>query len=340
VISPGPGDAFSGGHVYPDTDVHDPAFSPDRFHALVVAAPDGGPQGIWLNGPEAYSIWQTNPPPEGSSDASPDWAPSADRYAFVRDDGTTRSIYAVDMDGSDIARLTDESVDAISPTYAADGTRIAFLSRPVVEAGTDAAFDLWTMDADGGNKSLVTSEVACEHIDWQPVPDFPLVDARFSGFEPAIRWAFFEGITTGCAPERFCYWNLVTRGQTATFLAKALELPDATEDHFGDDNGTTHEDDINRLAEAGLAAGCADGRFCPHSWLSRAQMASFLARALELPDATDDYFDDDDGMTHEANINRLAEAGLTSGCAENRFCPTRPITRGETVAFLYRGFAP
>jgi hypothetical protein len=68
-------------------------------------------------------------------------------------------------------------------------------------------------------------------------------------------------------------------------------------------------------------------------------MASFLARALELPAALEDHFDDD-GMTHEANINRLAEAGLTSGCAPSRFCPTRPITRGETIAFLYRGFAP
>jgi hypothetical protein len=42
-------------------------------------------------------------------------------------------------------------------------------------------------------------------------------------------------------------------------------------------------------------------------------MASFLARALNLPAATADFFTDDAGSIHEADINRIAEAGITTG---------------------------
>jgi hypothetical protein len=196
------------------------------------------------------------------------------------------------------------------------------------------------MDADGGNKALVLDEVACDHIDWQPIPTFPLVDARFSSFNPAIRWAFQEGIATGCAPERFCHQRFVSRGQVATFLARALELPDATVDHYDDDDGTTHEDDINRLADAGLTTGCAPSSYCPTFAVTRGQMASLMARALELPEASLDYFDDDDGRTHEANINRMAEAELTSGCEFRKYCPERMLTRGEAMALIYRALAP
>jgi hypothetical protein len=69
-------------------------------------------------------------------------------------------------------------------------------------------------------------------------------------------------------------------------------------------------------------------------------MASLMARALELPEASLDYFDDDDGRTHEANINRMAEAELTSGCEFRKYCPERMLTRGEAMALIYRALAP
>jgi Tol biopolymer transport system component len=338
------GTGYSSAVVYPEgVSVQDPAFAPvpsaDWWYTLVVASVDGGPTGIWVNQHVAYQVVQTTAPPAGSTDASPDWAPSGDRYAFVRDDGSTRSIQAVDLDGSDLVRLTDETVDAISPTYSADGSTIAFLARPATEYGTEAAFDLWTMNADGSGAEAILSDVACEHIDWQSVLDPPLADGHGS-FAAAIAWAYDNGIATGCRPERFCTTRTITRGQVATFLARALDLPDATEDYFADDDGTTHEDDINRLAEAGLTTGCGDGTYCPQFLLKRGQIASFIARALELPEATADYFDDDDGATHEADINRMAEAGLTTGCGPSRFCPTRGVTRGEAMAFVYRAVAP
>jgi hypothetical protein len=65
-------------------------------------------------------------------------------------------------------------------------------------------------------------------------------------------------------------------------------------------------------------------------------MATFLARAFGLPPPTDDPFADDDGSPHEANIGRIAAAGITRGCGPGRFCPGAPVTRGEMAAFLVR----
>jgi hypothetical protein len=67
-------------------------------------------------------------------------------------------------------------------------------------------------------------------------------------------------------------------------------------------------------------------------------MASFLARALALPPSTTDWFGDDDGTTHEPDIDRLAAAGITTGCGPARYCPTANVTRGQMAAFLHRAF--
>ena len=54
---------------------------------------------------------------------------------------------------------------------------------------------------------------------------------------------------------------------------------------FVDDDGSVFEADIAKLAAAGITLGCnppTNDRFCPDSAVKRGQMASFLARALNL----------------------------------------------------------
>jgi uncharacterized protein YbjT (DUF2867 family) len=65
-------------------------------------------------------------------------------------------------------------------------------------------------------------------------------------------------------------------------------------------------------------------------------MASFLVRALGLPGAGTDYFDDDSGSLHQADINALAAAGITLGCGWRVYCPDRAVTREEMASFLVR----
>jgi hypothetical protein len=164
----------------------------------------------------------------------------------------------------------------------------------------------------------------------------PFSDVYTSKFYDDIVWLAEEGITSGCGNGRFCPNGSVTRGQMASFLVRAFGLPTTGADFFSDDNANKHEVNINRLAAAGITSGCDDHRFCPDGLVTRAQMATFLAKALELGWTNDDYFSDDDGNLHEANINRFAEAGITSGCGGARYCPDGLVTRGQMAAFLHR----
>jgi hypothetical protein len=128
----------------------------------------------------------------------------------------------------------------------------------------------------------------------------------------------------------------------ALFIMRGFDVPPATpgNDYFVDDNGVTGEGAINALAEAGITGGCDTARklFCPTARVTRAQMALFLDRAIEppLPLTSEDFFDDDNGKTGEAAINRLAAAGITGGCGPRKYCPTANVTRGQMAAFLRR----
>jgi glucose/arabinose dehydrogenase len=164
-------------------------------------------------------------------------------------------------------------------------------------------------------------------------------DITNSGFFEDILWAYNTGITSGCSATRFCPDSPVTREQMASFLARALHLPATSTDFFTDDETSQHEANINRVAAAGITLGCAPSRYCPAAFVTRAQMASFLARAFSLASTANDYFDDDDGNQHEANINKVARAGITTGCGTRRYCPDSSVTRGQMVAFLHRALS-
>lgn len=167
-------------------------------------------------------------------------------------------------------------------------------------------------------------------------PPLPFSDIAGSAFIADIAWVAAQGITLGCGNGQYCPSHNVTRGQMASFIGRALALPAAGTDYFPDDAGSVHEADINRLAAAGISNGCGGGLYCPDAAVTRDQMASFLARALALGAAGTDYFADDAGSIHEADINRLAAAGVTNGCQPGYYCPANPVTREQMAAFLHR----
>jgi len=171
------------------------------------------------------------------------------------------------------------------------------------------------------------------------------IDDDGSVFETDIEWMAAEGITKGCNPptnDRYCPNSSVTRGQMAAFLDRALTLPATGTDFFTDDNGSTFEDNINRVAAAGITLGCGNGMYCPTNTVTRGQMAAFLARALSLTTQLDNPFTDDDGSIFEDDIERIAAAGITLGCGlpgNGLYCPTGLVTRGQMAAFLHRALS-
>ena len=155
------------------------------------------------------------------------------------------------------------------------------------------------------------------------------------------------GITQGCNPpynDKFCPQQAVTRGQMATFLVKALELPAGPTGAFTDTTGSVHEGNINSLAAAGITTGCnppANDRFCPDQAVTREQMASFLVRAFRLPQSDFEFIDIEESI-HAHNIRSLAAARITVGCNppdNTRFCPTQVVTRAQMASFLTRALS-
>ena len=119
----------------------------------------------------------------------------------------------------------------------------------------------------------------------------------------------------------------------------------AQANHFTDDEGSVHEPNINIIRSHGITIGCdsAQGLYCPGDPVTRAQMATFLARALKLEPPEDPdvgAFEDIVGSVHEDNIRAIAARGITRGCNESGtlYCPGDPVTRAQMASFLVRAF--
>lgn len=123
--------------------------------------------------------------------------------------------------------------------------------------------------------SFLARALGLEAAGW----DF-FTDDAYSIHEPDINRVAQADVTDGCSPSWFCPRAVVTRGQMAAFLVRALDLPPAGGDYFTDDETSAFEDDINRLAASGITGGCWTGQYCPDGFVSREQMAAFLHRAF------------------------------------------------------------
>jgi hypothetical protein len=128
-------------------------------------------------------------------------------------------------------------------------------------------------------------------------------------------------------------------------VARELEaagygLPASPPDAFSDDGTSVHEPRIDQLAAVGVVQGRGAGTFAPNATVTRAEMATFLVRAHDLVDsplpAGADRFFDDETSVHEANINKVAAAGLAAGTTATTFAPSAPVLRGQMATFLAR----
>ncbi|MDJ0925528.1 MAG: M23 family metallopeptidase [Acidimicrobiia bacterium] len=105
-------------------------------------------------------------------------------------------------------------------------------------------------------------------------------------FEGDINALAEAGVGFGCGETEFCWTQPLQRYELAEFFVRAYgyDNPDGI-DFFTDDDGNPFEESINKLANHGITLGCnppENTQYCPDRSLSRAEMASFFARALGL----------------------------------------------------------
>jgi hypothetical protein len=160
-------------------------------------------------------------------------------------------------------------------------------------------------------------------------------------------WAY--GIVQGRTAFDYAPNAPVTRQQMATFVANMLRqildryhvLPEASRPDVrdADDIARVHRPNVASLMEAGIVAGYPDRTFRPALVIDRAQVASFLTRAIEdvigrsLPRRV--TFSDVEG-THRANIEKLASIGVVQGRSDGTYGPGLPTTRAQMATLVAR----
>ena len=121
---------------------------------------------------------------------------------------------------------------------------------------------------------------------------------RFQDVEPDHPWiTHIERlaelkITLGCNPDGtlFCPDVPVSRAQMASFLDRAFDLDDAGAAGFEDVNpDSVHAASIDAIHAAEITIGCTANplNYCPRNPTTRAQMATFLSRAITHQEDTD-----------------------------------------------------
>ena len=218
----------------------------------------------------------------------------------------------------------DDEIDATSPALEAGKLYYAFVTN-----------------TDGGAGSLAKAWLA----DFNDVPGTDL-------FHDSVESLIRAGVTVGCGFGFYCGDQPVTRAQMAVFLLRSkfgagYVPPPATGTVFTDVPATAFAADyIEELTAQGITVGCGDGRFCPGSFVTRAQMAAFLLRALlgpgyTPPTATGIFGDVLPNAFAADYIEDLYGRGITAGCsaAPLLYCPTRQNTRSQMAAFLVATFA-
>lgn len=116
--------------------------------------------------------------------------------------------------------------------------------------------------------------------------------SRFSDVDAGQWWAPYVErlaeleITPGCStgPLQYCPDGVVTRAEMAAYIARAFALEQGIPAGFVDTADNVHEASIDALATARITVGCATDplRFCPDEEATRAEMATYLARAAGL----------------------------------------------------------
>jgi TolB protein len=78
-------------------------------------------------------------------------------------DGPYHEIYVINVDGSDLTRLTANEAFDYGPAWSPDGQKIAFASD------RDGLFDIYVMNADGSGQMRLTDPGSDQAPAWSPV---------------------------------------------------------------------------------------------------------------------------------------------------------------------------
>ena len=191
----------------------------------------------------------------------------------------------------------------------------------------------------------------CDHMEQVEVKlpaDNPFVDVPEDSFyyDP-VMWAVEQGITTGADASHFNPNGKCDRASVVTFLWRAAGSPepetvenpfvDVKESHF-------FYKAVLWAVEEGITNGTSTTTFAPFAKCNRAQVVTFLYRAMGEPEVktADSGFTDvnDPKLYFYDPVLWAVENGVTNGMGDGTFGINKTCNRAQVVTFLYRTYNP
>ena len=136
----------------------------------------------------------------------------------------------------------------------------------------------------------------------------------------------------------------VPLGAPAAAAASGAAQPETEVVYFSDvAEDAWYAPHVAHLAGLGVVTGYPDGTFRPGQPVSRAQMAVFIVRALDLEPVENPsgrFSDVPPNAWYAPHVERIAELGITIGCnpSGTDYCPRNPVPRSRMALYLAQAF--
>ncbi|MBQ7230044.1 MAG: S-layer homology domain-containing protein [Oscillospiraceae bacterium] len=180
----------------------------------------------------------------------------------------------------------------------------------------------------------------CTRCDAVKTSSFVDVKAGDFFFDP-VEWAVEKGITNGTDATHFSPNGNCMRGHVVTFLWRAMGSPEpeTSVNPFVD----VKESDYFYKAvlwayEKGITTGIDAIHFAPTGNCNRAQVVTFLWRAMGKPDSNAEvtFTDVKTGEFYTTAVAWAVENNITNGMGDGTFGVNGTCNRAQVVTFLYR----
>ncbi len=252
--------------------------------------------------------------------------------------------YADDEGGIDtteqFANLTYDSAGRIAAVESAN-LRYVYTYD---EAGNNTKVQIIGLWEDGQEEETGEFTFTYEPIDTgtEPQPATGFVDVPADAYyKDAVDWAVAKDVTAGTSATTFSPNRPCTRAQVVTFLWRAMGEPAAqSAGTFTDVSADSYyAKAVDWAVEKGITAGTSKTTFSPDQPCTRAQVVTFLWRAMDKPQEMNgaDLFTDvpADSYFFQA-VQWAVNHEVTEGTSKTTFSPNQSCTRAQVVTFLYR----
>ena len=176
------------------------------------------------------------------------------------------------------------------------------------------------------------------HLTW--IATFSDVNDPTAYFYQPVYWAVEYGITSGTSATTFSPYNSCTRAQVMAFLYKAMGSPEVSGSNpFTDVKESDYfYKPVLWAVSQGITSGTSATTFSPYNPCTRAQVMSFLYKAMGSPEVSgsNPFTDVKESDYFYKPVLWAVSRGITNGTSATTFGAYNTCTRAQVMTFLYK----